>query len=166
MSDPSTSPTWADVLALVTKLDASGLEDAEVVMDGVSVRVSRSALPDDGGRVRSRSPQPATLRDSTPESSDPPAATTAAPEGAAVPDGPVVTAPMLGVVYVRPSPDAAPFVTVGDTVTPETTVAIVEVMKMMNQVVAGVHGTIVEICAHDGQLVEHGDVLVRLEVGR
>lgn len=78
-------------------------------------------------------------------------------------DGPTVTAPLLGVLYLRPSPDAEPFVKVGDTVTPDTTVAIIEVMKLMNNVTAGSAGTVVEVCRQEGQMVEHGDVLFRLE---
>lgn len=70
---------------------------------------------------------------------------------------------MLGVVYHRPSPDEQPFVKVGDAVTEATTVAILEVMKMMNPVTAGVSGTVAEVCVEEGQLVEYGDVLFRLE---
>lgn len=155
MTQPTTptAPTWADVLALVTKLDASGLEDAEIVMEGVSVRVSKSMLPTPGAVAREPGPAPAVV------AAAPPASATAP----AVPDGPTVTAPLLGVLYLRPSPDAEPFVKVGDAVTPDTTVAIIEVMKLMNNVTAGTDGTVVEICRQEGQMVEHGDVLIRLE---
>jgi acetyl-CoA carboxylase biotin carboxyl carrier protein len=146
------------VLALVTKLDASGLEDAEIVMDGVSVRVSKSVLPPPGAVAREPGPVPAV------EAAAPLApAPVPEPSPPVVPDGPTVTAPLLGVLYLRPSPDAEPFVKVGDTVTPDTTVAIIEVMKLMNNVTAGTDGTVVEICRQEGQMVEHGDVLIRLE---
>lgn len=156
MTQNPTVPTWADVLALVTKLDASGLEDAEIVMEGVSVRVSKSVLPTPGAVAREASPAPAVQAAAPPAPASPPAPP-------AVPDGPTVTAPLLGVLYLRPSPDAEPFVKVGDTVTPDTTVAIIEVMKLMNNVTAGTDGTVVEICRQEGQMVEHGDVLIRLE---
>jgi acetyl-CoA carboxylase biotin carboxyl carrier protein len=158
------APSWADILALVAKLDASGLADAEIVMDGVSVRVSKSVLASNGGRARHEPDAPAVQPEATPAAGSQPAAKPA-PELRAAAAGPEVTAPMLGVIYMRPAPDAGPFVQVGDTVTPDTTVAIVEVMKMMNTVVAGVQGTVAEICVKDGQLVEHGDVLIRLEAG-
>lgn len=165
--DPSTTPSppsWSEVLALVAKLDASGLQDAEIVMDGVSVRVSKSVLPSNGAQPRHEPAEPIAQPSTTSETvSQAPSVPT--PEPPTVATGPEVTAPMLGVIYVRPSPDAEPFVQVGDTVTPDTTVAIVEVMKMMNTVVAGVQGTVAEICVKDGQLVEHGDVLIRLEAG-
>lgn len=155
------APTWADVLALVTKLDASGLEDAEIVMDGVSVRVSKSVLPTLGAVAREPGPVPAVDDRATPPAPVPAAAP--APASPVVSDGPTVTAPLLGVLYLRPSPDAEPFVKVGDTVTPDTTVAIIEVMKLMNNVTAGSAGTVVEVCRQEGQMVEHGDVLFRLE---
>lgn len=149
--------TWADVLALVTQLDGSGLSDAEVTTQGVSIRVSRSALPPTAtaasAAVAAPTPAPAPVS----AAPTPPAAAVAAE-----PTGPAITATMLGTLYLRPSPDAAPFVEVGDTVADDTTVAVIEVMKMMNTVVAGVSGRVTEICRPEGQMVEHGDVLFRL----
>jgi len=156
-------PSWADVLTLVATLDASGLEDAEIVLDGLSVRVSKSVLPTPGAPAPHDDVAPTAEPGLTPAGGNAQPAPT--PERPAVADGPAVMAPMLGVLYLRPSPDAEPFVRAGDTVTPDTTVAIIEVMKMMNPVTAGVQGTVAEICANDGQLVEHGDVLIRLEAG-
>ena len=166
--DPNATPappSWADVLALVSKLDASGLEDAEIVMDGISVRVSKSVLPTSGARGRQESAEPTNQSGSTSAASTAQPQSEPSPERAVAADGPTVTAPMLGVLYLRPSPDAEPFVKVGDAVTPDITVGIIEVMKMMNPVTAGVQGTVAEICAKEGQMVEHGDVLIRLEAG-
>lgn len=162
MSSAPASASWDDVLALVAQLDASGLADAEVVTAGVSVRVSRTSLD-----AASASGAPATpaLVPTPPVAAATPAPTPAgAPAAPAIPvaEGPVVTAPMLGVLYHRPAPDQPPFVAVGDVVTPETTVAIIEVMKLMNPVTAGVGGVVAQICRTDGDLVEHGDVLFRL----
>ena len=67
---------------------------------------------------------------------------------------------MLGTFYRAEAPGAAPFVEVGANVGPETTVCIIEVMKMMNSVPAGVSGTIAEICSENGHLVEYGEPLV------
>lgn len=74
-----------------------------------------------------------------------------------------VTAPMVGTFYRAPAPDAAPFVDVGHCVQPDTPVGIVEVMKLMNTVNAGVAGTVREIRAADAQLVEYGQVLILIE---
>lgn len=151
--------TWADVLALVTQLDASGLADAAVTTQGVTIRVSRGALtPLAPAPPVTSAPAPPV----TPVPAAPAATTPATSVVTAEPRGPEVTATMLGTLYLRPSPDAAPFVQVGDTVAVDTTVAVIEVMKMMNTVVAGVAGRIAEVCRPEGQMVEHGDVLFRL----
>lgn len=71
----------------------------------------------------------------------------------------VVTAPMLGTFYGAPKPGAAAFVAVGDVVAEDTVVCIVEVMKLMNSVQAGLSGTVVEVYAKDGDLVEFGQPL-------
>lgn len=155
----SASPTWAEVLELVTRLDASGLADAEVLMDGVSVRVSRSVLdgPGIGAKPTTRGAPDSAESESSPKAGD---------ETVSVADheGHPVTAPMLGTVYLRASPSADPFIAVGDVVSADTTVAIIEVMKMMNNVNAGVSGTVREISVREGAMVEHGDVLLRLDV--
>lgn len=72
-------------------------------------------------------------------------------------------APLLGVFYRRPSPTEPPFVEVGSVVTPKDPVCLIDVMKMFTRVEAGVAGRIVEICVQDGQLVEYGQVLMRIE---
>ena len=68
----------------------------------------------------------------------------------------IVASPMLGTFYRAQAPGAAPFVDVGTRVEPDTIVCLIEVMKMMNSVSAGVAGTIVEVCAENAQLVEAG----------
>ena len=70
-----------------------------------------------------------------------------------------VVAPLFGIFYRRPAPDEPPFVEPGTTVDPDTTVAIVEVMKLMNQVTAGTNGTVVAACVEDGSVVEEGQPL-------
>jgi acetyl-CoA carboxylase biotin carboxyl carrier protein len=75
----------------------------------------------------------------------------------------VIESPMLGVFYRASAPGAAPYVDVGTPVEPETVVCLIEVMKMMNSIVAGVSGTIVEICAANAELVEFGQPLFRVE---
>ena len=74
-----------------------------------------------------------------------------------------VRAPLLGTFYRAPKPGAAPFVEVGATVAVDTIVGIIEVMKLMNTVRAGVNGVVREICAQDGMLVEHGETLLRID---
>jgi len=74
-----------------------------------------------------------------------------------------IAAPMPGTFYRAEGPGMAPFVDVGTRVEPDTVVCIIEIMKMMNSVPAGVAGTIVEVCAEDAQLVGDGEALFRVE---
>lgn len=73
-----------------------------------------------------------------------------------------VSAPMVGTFYRAPAPGEPPFVEVGSHVAPNTQVCILEVMKLMSSVVAGVDGVIAEVCCENGVAVEFGDVLFRV----
>jgi acetyl-CoA carboxylase biotin carboxyl carrier protein len=86
----------------------------------------------------------------------------AAKDEAVQKDTVAITAPVLGRFYAQPEPGAPPFVSVGSEVTADTTVAIIEVMKMFNAVPAGLRGVITEICVQDAQFVEYGQVLFRV----
>ena len=70
-----------------------------------------------------------------------------------------ITSPMVGTFYAAPSPDAAPYVKVGDKVKKDTIVCIVEAMKLFNEIEAEVDGEIVEVLVENGQLVEYGQPL-------
>jgi acetyl-CoA carboxylase biotin carboxyl carrier protein len=74
-----------------------------------------------------------------------------------------IDAPMLGTFYRASAPGEEPFVDVGSQVEPDTVVCLIEVMKMMNSVNAGVSGTVVEICARNAELVEYGEPLFRVQ---
>ncbi len=69
---------------------------------------------------------------------------------------------MVGVFYAAPAPGADPFVRVGSKVKKGDTLCIVEAMKCMNEVQSEVDGTVVDICASDGELVEYGRCLMRI----
>jgi acetyl-CoA carboxylase biotin carboxyl carrier protein len=73
-----------------------------------------------------------------------------------------VTSPAVGAFWVAPSPGQPPFVQVGQTVAQDEQLAIVEVMKLMNPVVAPVAGTVVQVCAANADLVEYEQVLFRI----
>ena len=108
-------------------------------------------------------PLEAAAKSPTPVASAPAAATRIQPSN--VSPGPVssVTAPLLGSFYGAPKPGDAPFVSVGDRVEADTVVCIIEVMKLMNSVVAGVAGIVAAIHANDGELVEHGQTLFTIQ---
>src|SRR4029077_11062484 len=75
-----------------------------------------------------------------------------------------ITSPMLGTFYRAPKPGSAPFVEIGSAVEEDSVIAIIEVMKLMNTVRAGVKGVVTEILPADETLVEFGQVLMRARV--
>ena len=75
-----------------------------------------------------------------------------------------VAAPLLGTFYHAPKPGAAPFVAVGDAVATDTVIGVIEVMKLMNTVTAGLAGVVTEIAAVNGSLVEHGQALIHVRL--
>jgi len=84
--------------------------------------------------------------------------------GAATDDGTIsIRSPMVGTFYAAASPDTPPFIKVGDQVGPETTVCIVEAMKVFNEIPAECSGRIVAVLAQNGDAVEFGQPLFRVE---
>jgi acetyl-CoA carboxylase biotin carboxyl carrier protein len=71
-------------------------------------------------------------------------------------------APMVGVYYAAPAPEAKPFVKVGDAVEKGQGVCIIEAMKLMNDITAPVSGRIVDICAQDGAVLEYGQTIMKI----
>lgn len=94
-----------------------------------------------------------------PETAPTPAPTQAAPDTNSV----EVTAPIVGTFYAAPSPDAPPFVKVGDKVEAGTVLCIIEAMKLMNEIEAEVAGTVREVLVRNEEPVEYGQPLFRLE---
>ncbi|MGE3954397.1 MAG: acetyl-CoA carboxylase biotin carboxyl carrier protein [Parachlamydiales bacterium] len=84
------------------------------------------------------------------------------PAGQPASTGKWIPSPMVGTFYRSSSPDSAPFVKEGDTVTADTVVCIVEAMKVMNEVKAGVAGKIAEVRPKNGDPVEFGSELFRI----
>ncbi len=142
----------SDVVREMAKLlEETGLSEIEVERGGVRVRVARERP----GAQGAAAPAVASVAPVAP----------ANPNGGAEPApkrGTLVTSPMVGTVYLSPQPGAPPFVNVGSEVT-DGTVCIIEAMKTMNPVAAPVAGRIVEILVHDGQPVEYGEPLMRIE---
>lgn len=145
------TPSWQEILDLLTTWSESGLESASLEIGDFSFRVSRSAP----------------LASSSAAAAAPPVERDAVlpPVAAPAPDpsGTPVPAPMIGVFYRSPAPGQPPYVEAGSVVEATTTVGLVEVMKLMCPVVAGVAGTVVAFDVADGQQVEFGQTLARIE---
>jgi acetyl-CoA carboxylase biotin carboxyl carrier protein len=120
-------------------------------------------------RLRRRGPEPSISYQPAPVSHvpppqqvPPPAPTVAAPAAPAAPTGIVIESPMVGTFYSSSTPDSPPFINVGSSVRADTTVCIIEAMKVFTDIPAGVAGTIAEILVKSGQTVEFGQPLFRV----
>lgn len=74
-----------------------------------------------------------------------------------------VTSPLVGTFYSAPSPDAAPYISVGDTVKKGQVIGIVEAMKLMNEIESEHDGVVTEIMVNNSDMVEYGQVLVKVK---
>ena len=152
------SLTAKDVAEITRLLESSAFDELYLESDGWKLTLRRSGA----SVAESASLAPATTAP-VPAHPVSAAGAAAAPASASAGDGAQpVTAPMLGTFYRAPKPGAPPFVEVGSAVEPESIVGIIEVMKLMNTVRAGVSGTVLEIIAQDGALVEYGEILLRV----
>ena len=150
------SLTAREIAEITRLLDESVFDELELEYDGLKIHLRRA-----GAGARAAAPASDTARADT-DSSD----TMRMPlrvQAAIDPDLIEVRAPLLGTFYRAPKPGAAPFVEPGATVEVDSIIGIIEVMKLMNTVRAGVRGVVREICAQDGTLVEHGQTLLRVD---
>lgn len=82
------------------------------------------------------------------------------PATPAAPAGMPVNSPMTGIYYTAPSPSAPPFVKEGDTVTADQVVGLIEAMKVFNEIVAPISGTVLKLTAKNGDIVNPGEPLL------
>jgi acetyl-CoA carboxylase biotin carboxyl carrier protein len=172
------SLTAADVAEIMRLVEQSNFDELTLEMEGIKLYLRRGAPTQRGSQ-----PQPASgiadaaAADSTAAGTTA-AATASAPRPSPVANAPSiatntsagpadpnvqdVASPLLGTFYRAPKPGAPPFVEVGSQVDETTVVAIIEVMKLMNTVRAGVRGTVTEILVADGALAEYGETLLRV----
>ena len=167
-----------DIQDLVELLVEKEISEFELEKDGVKVRIKRGApLGASGAPIAQPAPVPVLFepipRFPSPVSGPPVAATGGIPAsseqaaaGPAVPapaesteDLHVVKSPIVGTFYSAPSPDAPPFVKVGDMVRVGQILCIIEAMKLMNEIESDVEGEIVRIYVESGQPVEYGELL-------
>jgi acetyl-CoA carboxylase biotin carboxyl carrier protein len=152
------SLTAADVAEIMRLVEQSGFDELTLEIDGMKLSLRRGASDLSG--VAPPASAFASGPASTPASgSESRSLSTPAPADPNVHD---VTSPLLGTFYRAPKPGAPPFVELGAQVEEETVVAIIEVMKLMNTVRAGVRGTVTEILLGDGALAEYGETLLRV----
>ena len=159
--------TSADVAEIMKLVEQSSFDELTLEMDGIKLTLRRGAASNGAAGAPHVDAAVGVSGAEAPSSAGgAPSAAAAAPAAGAAPvtDPNVkdVPAPLLGTFYRAPKPGAPPFVEVGATVEEDTIVAIIEVMKLMNTVRAGVRGIVTEILARDGTLVEYGETLLRV----
>ena len=139
-----------DIKAIIDLMQKNGLTAFEMEKGGFRIALAKeSAL----APTVSYAPAPVAAA---------PAPAAAAPaEAAPAASGKEIASPMVGTFYTSPSPESPPFVKVGQKVTPDTVVCIIEAMKVMNEIKAEVSGTITEVAAENGQPVQFGQALYR-----
>jgi acetyl-CoA carboxylase biotin carboxyl carrier protein len=147
-----------DVLHILKLIDESHFDYFQLEVGDLKITVSKGEpIPlTPAAQTTAAAPAAATA----PRPGPVPAAKPEAPKAAAIPPGMApITAPILGTFYVAPEPGAPPFVKVGETITEDTTVGLIEVMKVFNSVRSGVKGVVAELVVQNGQFVEHGQTL-------
>jgi acetyl-CoA carboxylase biotin carboxyl carrier protein len=156
------SLTAADVAEIMRLVEQSGFDELTLEIDGMKLSLRRGGTAEgtEAGAVAQGFAAAGTTAVATDKSAD-----SRSPSPSPSPADPNVhdvTSPLLGTFYRAPKPGAPPFVEVGAQVDEETVVAIIEVMKLMNTVRAGVRGTVTEILLGDGALAEYGETLLRV----
>jgi len=132
--------------ALITKFDESGLSKIKITKDGFDIEMEKAT-----GLVAAPVQAVAAAPVAAPAAAAPVAS---APAAAAI-SGDTIDSPMVGTYYAAPSPDSAPFIKVGDTVKKGQAIAVLEAMKIMNELEAEFDCKILEILVTDGQAVEY-----------
>jgi acetyl-CoA carboxylase biotin carboxyl carrier protein len=152
------------IKALLDAFDGSDWREMVVTVGEDRLHVSRDPLPEGAAPAPAAPAAPAPAAPATPAPAAAPAAVPApAPVAAEVPEGTAIESPSVGLFWRAPAPGAAPFVEVGGTVAAGETVAIVEVMKLMNHVAAPVGGVVNAILVENGAPVEFGQPIVVID---
>jgi acetyl-CoA carboxylase biotin carboxyl carrier protein len=149
--------TIDEIKELLQIFNESGVGELEVQRGEDRLRIKRAGSNKEYIVAPAPQHQPVTA---APASAPPTiTAATAAPARALETDGMLVKSPIVGTYYDSASPDAPPFVRVGDSVEPGQVLCIIESMKLMNEIEAEVGGTVAAKLVENGRPVEYGEAL-------
>lgn len=149
----------AEVRELANLVEEHGFTDFEFENERIKIRFSKNPLPQNFQTVQMPMQNAVSQAPVAPASASTDA-TSATTEKIAVEDNlHQITSPIVGTFYSSPAPDKDAYVKEGSTVSPDTTVCIVEAMKLMNEIQAEVAGQVVKIYVENGQPVEYGQPL-------
>jgi len=146
-----------DLRELIDLISKSNFATFELEREGFRLKLVKNEAPTGAQGVAPRLEPAAPPAAKAPDA--PGGAVEAAPAGNGLVD---VASPIVGTFYEAPSPDAAPFVTVGAAVRKGQVLCIVEAMKLMNEIESEIDAEVVEIVARNGQPVEFGEILFKL----
>lgn len=141
-----------DIKAIAEIVAANDLSELKFESEGVTLEIKRGCSAVVTAPVVAAAPVAAMAPAAAPAAESAPAAVRV-----------TIDSPLVGTLYRSPSPEAAPFVKVGDKVTPDTVVCIVEAMKVMNEIKAEKSGIIRDILVENGSAVEFGQPLFVIE---
>lgn len=151
------SPDVRTIRQLVRLMNRFDLTAIDLVNEQTKIRLRRGSQPVATASV----PTPAPIAPAyTPTAPSPPAPNT--PPAPTADEAIYIRSPMVGTFYASPAPDAPAFVSVGSTVRAESTVCVIEAMKVFTDINAGLSGTIAEILVKNGQAVEFDQPLFRV----
>jgi len=152
--------TFKEIKELIEVFDSSELAKLSIDDENFKIKLDKNSAVVPAVQ-QSITPQPSTV---TPQVTTPSETKVSTPAPQQEEGGDYITSPMVGTFYKAPSPGSAPFVEVGSVVTKGQTVAIVEAMKIMNEIESEFDCKIVKILVEDGQPVEYGMALFEVEV--
>ncbi|HTC64643.1 MAG TPA: acetyl-CoA carboxylase biotin carboxyl carrier protein [Candidatus Saccharimonadales bacterium] len=159
---------FGELERLLSFMSNHGLEEVEYAHGDLKIRLKKAGLQGNAAPVQSivaAAPAPQSMVAQAPSGSpDSAAASPVVAQAAAVvaADEHIIKSPIVGTFYAGSSPDAGPFVRVGDKVEAGQTVCIIEAMKLMNEIEADVSGEIARVLVENGQPVEYGEPLFAL----
>ena len=146
-----------EIKEIIALMNENGLSEIEIEREGLKLKLKKSALE---AQVLAAAPQAHYVIESIPA---PKAASAAAAAPAASSNAKEIKSPMVGTFYRSPSPEAAPFVEIGQTVEVGQVVCIVEAMKLMNEIKSEIRGKVVEVAVSNAEPVEFGQTLFVVE---
>ncbi len=173
MSTPRTSKEKpridiGEIQKLIRMIERSPINEFELVENDLKIRISKNGASGSVTMVSApQMPAMAPVGYATPVPMMQPISAPVAPAAAQAPAPSAniveIKAPMVGTFYRAPSPDADPYVRVGDIIEPGKVLCIIEAMKLMNEIEAEFKGRVVDVMAENAQPVEFGQVMFRIE---
>ncbi len=159
----------SELKELMSQFDQSSLTEFDLKEDSFELYFNKNkgvrgqtSAPVVGATPATETPAP--LAASTVETTN--SAASPKPATPAVAEGTEVVSPLVGVVYLKSSPDSPDFKAVGDTVKRGEVVCIVEAMKVMNEITSDIEGVVTEVLVENEQVVEYGQPLLRVKEGK